>query len=164
MSIQSQINRISGNVTAALTAIGNKGVTVPSGSDSDDLATLIAAIPALTMAEATGTGAGGRAIGTTFGELDGHPQIFFLFSNDSSYHSLAKGEKCVAYVCYDGTDLRVCYVSRSSSTNSNAYMYYTATNFSWSYDDETNQISVSNTSSTDARFTSDVGYRLIYFY
>lgn len=44
MSIQSEITRIAGNVTAALTAIGNKGVTVPSGSDSDDLATLIAQI------------------------------------------------------------------------------------------------------------------------
>ena len=31
-------------MSAALTAIGNKGVTVPSGSNSDDLATLIASI------------------------------------------------------------------------------------------------------------------------
>lgn len=44
MSIQSEITRISGNVSAALTAIGNKGVTVPSGSNSDDLADLIGAI------------------------------------------------------------------------------------------------------------------------
>lgn len=45
MSISSEISRISGNVQAALTAIANKGVTVASGSNSDDLATLIAAIP-----------------------------------------------------------------------------------------------------------------------
>ena len=44
MSISSEITRISGNVSAALTAIANKGVTVPSGSNSDDLATLIASI------------------------------------------------------------------------------------------------------------------------
>lgn len=44
MSIQSEINRISGNVADALTAIANKGVTVPSGSNSDDLATLIGQI------------------------------------------------------------------------------------------------------------------------
>jgi len=44
MSIQSEITRISGNVADALTAIGNKGVTIPSGANSDDLATLIAAI------------------------------------------------------------------------------------------------------------------------
>lgn len=44
MSIQSEITRISGNVSDALDAIANKGVTVPSGSNSDDLATLIGQI------------------------------------------------------------------------------------------------------------------------
>ncbi len=44
MSIQSEITRLSGNVSAALTAIGAKGVTIPQGANSDDLATLIAAI------------------------------------------------------------------------------------------------------------------------
>ena len=39
-----QIIRIRENVSAALTAIGAKGVTVPSGSNSDDLADLIAEI------------------------------------------------------------------------------------------------------------------------
>lgn len=44
MSIQSEITRISGNVSDALTAIAQKGVTVPSGSNSDDLADLISQI------------------------------------------------------------------------------------------------------------------------
>ncbi len=44
MSISSEISRISGNVSDALTAIGNKGVTVPQWSTSDDLATLIGSI------------------------------------------------------------------------------------------------------------------------
>lgn len=44
MSITSEINRISGNVADALDAIEAKGVTVPSGSNSDDLATLIGQI------------------------------------------------------------------------------------------------------------------------
>ena len=44
LSIQSEITRISGNVTAALEAIAEKGVTVPVGSNSDDLADLIALI------------------------------------------------------------------------------------------------------------------------
>lgn len=57
MSISSEISRISGNVSAALTAIGNKGVTVPSGSNSDDLATLIGQI----------TGGGG---GTSWEEVE----------------------------------------------------------------------------------------------
>lgn len=46
MSIQTEIDRISGNVTAALAAIADKGVTVPDGSTSDALAGLIASIEA----------------------------------------------------------------------------------------------------------------------
>lgn len=45
MSIQSEITRISGNVSDALDAIAAKGVTVPAASTSDDLAALIALIP-----------------------------------------------------------------------------------------------------------------------
>lgn len=45
MSIQSEITRISGNVSDSLNAVAAKGVTVPSGSNSDDLALLIASIP-----------------------------------------------------------------------------------------------------------------------
>lgn len=48
MSISTEITRISGNVSDALTAIGAKGVTVPSGSNSDNLATLITSIPTST--------------------------------------------------------------------------------------------------------------------
>lgn len=52
MSVQAQIDRISSNVTAALAKIAEKGVTVPSMANSDDLAELIAAI------EAGGSGGG----------------------------------------------------------------------------------------------------------
>lgn len=44
MSIQSEITRLSGNVSDALDAIEAKGVTIPTGSNSDDLASLIAQI------------------------------------------------------------------------------------------------------------------------
>ena len=44
MSIQSEILRIAGNVSDAFDAIEEKGVTVPSGSTSDDLADLIGQI------------------------------------------------------------------------------------------------------------------------
>ena len=46
MSVQTQIDRIAGNVSAALSAIADKGVTVPDGSTSDALAELIASIEA----------------------------------------------------------------------------------------------------------------------
>lgn len=44
MSIQAEINRIQGNVQAALKAIENKGVQVPQNATSDDLASLISLI------------------------------------------------------------------------------------------------------------------------
>ena len=44
MSISSEISRISGNVSDSLAAVAAKGVTVPTGSNSDDLPTLIAQI------------------------------------------------------------------------------------------------------------------------
>ena len=46
MSVQTQIDRISRNVSAALAAIANKGVNVPDGSTSDALAELIESIQA----------------------------------------------------------------------------------------------------------------------
>lgn len=46
MSIQNEIDRIAGNVTAALAACADKGADVPSDSTSDDLAAIIAAIEA----------------------------------------------------------------------------------------------------------------------
>lgn len=46
MSMQTEIDRISGNVSAALSAIAEKGVTVPDGSTSNTLAGLIASIEA----------------------------------------------------------------------------------------------------------------------
>lgn len=52
MSIGTDVARIKGNITAALAAIADKGVTVPDGSTSDALAELIASI------EAGGGGAG----------------------------------------------------------------------------------------------------------
>ena len=52
MSIATDVSRIKGNITAALAAIADKGVSVPDGSTSDALASLIASIEA-------GGGAGG---------------------------------------------------------------------------------------------------------
>ena len=46
MSIATDVSRIKGNITAALAAIANKGVTVPDGSTSDALAALIESIEA----------------------------------------------------------------------------------------------------------------------
>lgn len=45
MSIQSEISRLSGNVSDALDAVGDMGGTVPSGANSDNLAAAIRSIP-----------------------------------------------------------------------------------------------------------------------
>lgn len=45
MSIQNEINRINGNISDALDAISEKGVEVPSGSNSNNLTSLIRSIP-----------------------------------------------------------------------------------------------------------------------
>ena len=61
MSISSEISRIAQNVADSLTAVANKGVTVPVGSNSDDLPDLIAQIE---------TGGGGSIVITD--TLDEH--------------------------------------------------------------------------------------------
>lgn len=63
MSITSEISRIRQNVSGAMTAIANKGVTVPAGSTSDDLADLISEIE-------TGGGSTGES-GVKFIDYDG---------------------------------------------------------------------------------------------
>ena len=60
MSVQTQIDRISGAVSAALTALSEKGVTVPAGTKVDDLAALISGIEA---------GGGGGNISMSFGNI-----------------------------------------------------------------------------------------------
>ena len=45
MSIQSQINRLKDNVSAAFDAVGNKGGTVPDAKITENLAEAIATIP-----------------------------------------------------------------------------------------------------------------------
>lgn len=46
MGIATDLSRVKSNITAALSAIADKGVTVPDGSNSDALAELIASIEA----------------------------------------------------------------------------------------------------------------------
>ena len=53
MSIQSEITRISGKVSEALSSVAAKGVTVPSGAGVNELPGLIASI--------TGGGGGGSS-------------------------------------------------------------------------------------------------------
>lgn len=55
MSVSSEISRISTNVSDSLSAVAAKGVVVPQGSTSDDLAGLITDIPQLDVSDTTAT-------------------------------------------------------------------------------------------------------------
>lgn len=95
MSIQSEITRISGNVADALTAVAAKGVTVPTGSNSDDLADLILAIPtgsgsAITITDETDSH-GGTIRTITAVSLEGdtvRPDV--LYSGYTAHNSLGE--------------------------------------------------------------------------
>jgi hypothetical protein len=88
MSVQTQIDRISGAVSAALAALSEKGVTVPAGTKVDGLAALIAAIEA----------GGGTVEGQPVQMIKG---TFVMTEEASSYtveHNLGKTPVFVA--CY----------------------------------------------------------------
>lgn len=75
MSIGTDVARIKGNITAALAAIADKGVTVPDGSTSDALAELIASIEA---------GGGGSSISIKQGSVTfAAPTTSYQFVEDT---------------------------------------------------------------------------------
>ena len=157
MSIQSQINRIAGNVTAALTAIGNKGVTVPSGSDSDDLATLIAAIPSVHAAEATTTlTSNSQYISFT---VAGEPVCFACIPTLASGTtvSLSSGGRIVTGVYKYDSNFYHGMMTYQSTTFSIRTNHAEAT-----YSNGTLQLHI--TASNGGNFWKNVTYRLLYVY
>jgi len=112
-----QIIRIRENVSAALTAIGAKGVTVPSGSNSDDLADLIGAIQ---------TGGGGSSAQTATGTISGSgnnilqipcdfaPDLIYVYGDMSGSASL---RGCVSFTIIKDTYLEVTVDGSTSSTD-----------------------------------------------
>lgn len=95
MSIATDVSRIKGNITAALAAIADKGVTVPDGSTSDALAELIASI------EAGGGGSGTNVDWRGFPVLTG---TFTPSENISSGYTVSfqEGER-LHYKTIDGS-------------------------------------------------------------
>lgn len=187
MSIQSEITRISGNVSDALTAIGNKGVTVPSGSNSDDLATLIASISSGgslvitdvsnitgTTAEISVSGSSGGSVQTETGTFVGNnanvitiacdftPDVIYIRGDLTSSASL-RGI-CSVNIIKD----TVIYVTADSSTSaSDEYLLFVEhgitgynTNTSYPYATYANGILSVDTvmNSGTARWNSSVTY------
>lgn len=65
MSIKSEIARIQNNVASSLSAVRNKGVSVPAGANSDNLPGLIAQISGGGTITRTENAAGGFTITIT---------------------------------------------------------------------------------------------------
>lgn len=101
MSVQTEIDRISGNITAALAAIADKGVTVPDGSTSDTLAELIQAIQA-----------GGGDVNES---EDG-----FISRSATSYTN-TRVTSVGAYCAYNYTDLTSIYLPAATSIGDYAF-------------------------------------------
>ena len=129
MSIQSEITRISTNVSDALDAIEDKGVTIPSGANSDDLADLIAQItggggvggitqdqdgylvlspdapspaPGGGLEYETGTWSPSEDVNTfTFLFANTHSQapFFYMVTDIGGYYDTASSYHCMAYWC-----------------------------------------------------------------
>ena len=102
MSIGTDVARIKGNITAALAAIADKGVTVPAGSTSDALAGLIASIESGGGAKASrGTFVPSSDINLSTAVAVEHnsgfiPDIYFLFSTSSNALLFVGGKyKCI---------------------------------------------------------------------
>lgn len=83
MSVQTEINRISGNVADALAALAEKGVTVPTGAKSDNLAELIAAIEA---------GGGGADVNSGFDAVTSGTFTLSADKKGSAYTSIGYDE------------------------------------------------------------------------
>lgn len=85
MSIQTQIDRISGAVSSALAALTEKGVTVPDGATVDGLADLIAAI------EAGGGGDSGNFDFSNLGGVNTAISGTFVTTELTMYHYIDTG-------------------------------------------------------------------------
>ena len=124
MSIQTEIDRISGNVSAALSAIVEKGVTVPDGSTSDALAELITSIEV-----------GGHGINATAGtitvssdvnnyelthNLGEVPKLFFIGMIDKFSDLAFTGKKYLLVSAHGFSDAKAQYRISANARDSGA--------------------------------------------
>ena len=144
MGIAKDLSRVKSNITAALSAIAEKGVTVPDGSNSDALAELIASIEAggggkfangtITPARNISLGPGANfEIETGF--LSENKQVNFVLlllngavaSGQYNTHFIGyqsdQGKAAIAYKTVSNTDARYDTMYYDSSSASTYFKY-----------------------------------------
>ena len=108
MSVQSEITRLSDNVTAALAAIADKGVTVPGGSNSDSLAALIESIEAgggnAKFASGSFTPESNYTKANVEHGLGEIPNVYAVFTYDIDGTQDVLTNKIIILICTDVTD------------------------------------------------------------
>ena len=153
MSVQTQIDRISGAVSAALAALKEKGVTVPDGTKVDGLAALIAAIEAgggsggLKFAKGTYIPTSDIEIPKTTGEgevyiptgTDFYPRMYFFWETASAATS-STSIKALHFACGFVTS----GMENSGRKGVNFAIYYGSSTTSFKYDAKTTITSNAN--------------------
>lgn len=122
MSIQTQIDRISGNVSAALSAIAEKGVTVPDGSASDALAELITSIEAGGINATAGTITVSSDVNNyeLTHNLSEVPKLFFIGMIDKFSDTAFTGKKHLLVSAYGFSDAKAQYRISANARDSGA--------------------------------------------
>ena len=126
---------------------------------ADDFPTAIAGIPAgLTLASPL-TARRSSATAIAFSSLQGKPEFFAVVVAGGAIQLTSSALRTLA-VIYDGTNVRGVYFYRGSSS---AVAYNTTTYFSYTWDADTNTLTV-ETSNSSYEFHSNYDYQLIYAY
>ena len=142
MSIATDVSRIKGNITAALAAIADKGVSVPDGSTSDALAELIASIEAgggdVVLGEITFTSNENVTLTDAFPVRSQVPKAFFWFEKGIDFsdktHTKRRPLALISARADGGTTIdeagkyTVAYVQTSSGSNNPSASTINATN------------------------------------
>lgn len=153
MSIATDVSRIKGNITAALAAIADKGVTVPDGSTSDALAGLIASIEA-------GGGSGVKIASGTIVLSEPASQVEFVhdFGEDVNFFAIFTSESSAT----SSTGLfcalisrNRCVIARNNSSGSKVINITTGTNTGKSPSDMTDIIGPKSTSKRQYNIWAD---------